>query len=349
MLALGRGISSLIPQIPKDEKEDKKYSDPMSDLLQSSGRHEKGGSQKDLLTPKTSGLDKAILKPQNNMNVSRETEKYDLLPVPGAVFAELYIKDIVPNTKQPRKIFNEEKLQELAQSIKQVGVLEPIVVRKVEKSNKAVAPYELIMGERRLRASKIAGKEKIPAVIRSTNNDDVLRDALLENLHRAELNPLEEASAYKQLLQDFGCTQEELASRVARSRSQVTNMLRLLKLPLTVQEKVSEGKITIGHARALLGLKTSEEMEKLASRIIKEDLSVRTVEKLVKFNETQENIVHKKIKVEQEFTPEIKSKITRLNEKIGLPILVSKGKRKGKITIEFNNDEQLEKILEIIS
>lgn len=193
----------------------------------------------------------------------------------GAVYAELPIERIAPNPRQPRVVFDEEALAELVHSIKEIGLLQPVVVRR------SVEGYELIAGERRLRASKIAGLVEIPAIIRDTDDDDLLRDALLENLHRANLNALEEAAAYEQLLADFGCTQEELARRIGRSRPQVTNTLRLLKLPANVQRRVAAGVLSAGHARALLSLDSPEAMEALAQRIVAEGLSVRSVEEII--------------------------------------------------------------------
>ena len=231
--------------------------------------------------------------------VSRETSvDLELLPVPGASFAEIAIDQIVPNTKQPREVFDEDDLKELSASIKEVGVLQPVVVRSIpakgrsEKlteflAEKPEARFELIMGERRLRASELAGETTIPAIIRETEDGDLLRDALLENLHRAQLNPLEEASAYQQLMADFGATQEELAKRIARSRPQIANTLRLLKLPPSVQKKVAAQVITAGHARALLSLSTPEEMERLAERIVAEGLSVRTTEEIVRLGKAK--------------------------------------------------------------
>ena len=210
--------------------------------------------------------------PQAASDVSRETsDEHELLPVPGASFAEIAIDQIVPNAKQPREVFDEDDLKELAASIKEVGVLQPVVVRSIPAEGRSAklreflaekpeARYELIMGERRLRASELAGETTIPAIVRETDDGDLLRDALLENLHRAQLNPLEEASAYQQLMADFGATQEELAKRIARSRPQIANTLRLLKLPPVVQKKVAAQVITAGHARALLSLETAEDM-----------------------------------------------------------------------------------------
>jgi len=236
---------------------------------------------------------------REEQNVSRETSvDLELLPVPGASFAEIAIDQIVPNTKQPREVFDEDDLKELSASIKEVGVLQPVVVRSIpakgrsEKlteflAEKPEARFELIMGERRLRASELAGETTIPAIIRETEDGDLLRDALLENLHRAQLNPLEEASAYQQLMADFGATQEELAKRIARSRPQIANTLRLLKLPPSVQKKVAAQVITAGHARALLSLSTPEEMERLAERIVAEGLSVRTTEEIVRLGKAK--------------------------------------------------------------
>lgn len=196
-------------------------------------------------------------------------------PAMGAVYAELPIELIAPNPRQPRMVFDEDALAELVYSIKEIGLLQPVVVRR------AAEGYELIAGERRLRASKLAGLVEIPAIIRDTEDDDLLRDALLENLHRANLNALEEAAAYEQLLADFGCTQEELARRIGRSRPQVSNTLRLLKLPANVQRRVAAGVLSAGHARALLSLDSPEAMDALAQRIVAEGLSVRSVEELI--------------------------------------------------------------------
>ncbi len=195
--------------------------------------------------------------------------------VPGAVYAELLIGIIEPNPRQPRSEFDPDALAELVHSIREIGLLQPVVVREVGDH------YELIAGERRLRASKEAGLTHIPAIIRATDDDDLLRDALLENLHRSNLNALEEAAAYSQLLADFGCTQEELAQRIGRSRPQVTNTLRLLKLPPDVQRRVAAGVLSAGHARALLSLDDADAMNALAQRIVNEGLSVRNVEELI--------------------------------------------------------------------
>ena len=205
-----------------------------------------------------------------------EENDTQLITVPDAEFAEVNVKDIHPNRKQPRSEFDEQDMDELVHSIKEIGVLQPIVIRPSRESN--TEKYELVMGERRWRATQRAGFETIPAIIRDTQDIDLLRDALLENLHRSQLNPIEEAAAYQQLLEEFGTTQDELAQRIGRSRPQISNMLRLLKLPALVQRRVAAGVLSSGHARALLGLRSQAEIEKISQKIVNDGLSVRAVE-----------------------------------------------------------------------
>lgn len=232
-------------------------------------------------TPKR-GLGKGLgaLIPSSDESAARPTAAADspraMAPVDGATYAELPVGEITPNPRQPRTVFDEEAMAELVFSIREIGLLQPIVVRELSSGG-----YELIAGERRLRAGREAGLVTIPAIIRATDDEDLLRDALLENLHRADLNALEEAAAYQQLLSDFGCTQEELARRVGRSRPQVSNTLRLLKLPPDVQRRVAAGVLSAGHARALLSLDDQHAMEVLAARIVAEGLSVRAVEEII--------------------------------------------------------------------
>ena len=291
--------------------------------------------------------------------VSRETSvDHELLPVPGASFAEIAIDQIVPNTKQPREVFDEDDLKELSASIKEVGVLQPVVVRSIpangrsEKLNeflaeKPEARYELIMGERRLRASELAGETTIPAIIRETDDGDLLRDALLENLHRAQLNPLEEASAYQQLMADFGATQEELAKRIARSRPQIANTLRLLKLPPSVQKKVAAQVITAGHARALLSLSTPEEMERLAERIVAEGLSVRTTEEIVRLGKAKAT-PRPRARQQRPLSQLGESVVSALSDAYDTRVTITEGRKKGRIVIEFAGSEDLQRIADLI-
>ena len=291
--------------------------------------------------------------------VSRETSvDHELLPVPGASFAEIAIDQIVPNTKQPREVFDEDDLKELSASIKEVGVLQPVVVRSIpaegrsEKlteslAEKPQARYELIMGERRLRASELAGETTIPAIIRETDDGDLLRDALLENLHRAQLNPLEEASAYQQLMADFGATQEELAKRIARSRPQIANTLRLLKLPPSVQKKVAAQVITAGHARALLSLSTPEEMERLAERIVAEGLSVRTTEEIVRLGKAKAT-PRPRARQQRPLSPLGESVVSALSDAYDTRVTITEGRKKGRIVIEFAGSEDLQRIADLI-
>lgn len=266
-----------------------------------------------------------------------------LLPVPGASFAELPVEAIRPNPRQPRSVFDEEALAELVSSIREIGVLQPVVVRPVGDG------YELIMGERRWRATQEAGLDTIPAIIRETDDADLLRDALLENLHRSQLNPLEEAAAYQQLLDDFGCTHEELATRIHRSRPQISNTLRLLKLPPLVQRRVAAGVISAGHARALLGLADGAAMERLAQRIVSEGLSVRTVEEIVALGGDEEapaRRVQPRAGVRNEALDDLAS---RLSDRFETRVKVALGKSRGRLTVEFASVQDLNRILELLA
>jgi ParB family chromosome partitioning protein len=262
-----------------------------------------------------------------------------LAPVPGARFVDLEISQITPNPQQPRSVFEPEQFAELVHSIREFGVLQPVVVRPKGDG------FELIMGERRLRASKEAGLTTIPAVVRETADENMLRDALLENLHRANLNPLEEASAYKQLLEDFGTTQEQLADRLGRSRPQITNTLRLLRLPVAVQAKVASGVLSAGHARALLGAPNEEVMSTLADRVIREGLSVRGLEELV----GGVKVKPKKGKIvpggKQDMLKEMSDS---LGEKLNTVVKIQLGRKKGQLIIEFGNVADLRRIVEQI-
>ena len=260
----------------------------------------------------------------------------NLAPVPGARFADVEIDSIVPNPQQPRSVFEPEAFAELVHSIKEFGVLQPIVVRTKGDG------FELIMGERRLRASKEAGLKTVPAVVRETADENMLRDALLENLHRANLNPLEEASAYKQLLEDFGTTQEQLADKLGRSRPQITNTMRLLKLPLAVQTKVAAGVLSAGHARALLGAQDDATIQSLADRTIREGLSVRGLEELV--SGVKVKPIRGKI-IPGGKQDMLKEMAEKLGENLDTVVKIQLGRKKGQLIIEFGNIADLRRII----
>ena len=270
----------------------------------------------------------------------------ELVPVPGATFAEIPLDSIRPNSRQPRTVFAEEELNELVGSITEIGVLQPIVVRPDPSGTNE---YELIMGERRWRASREAGLTTIPAIVRETEDTDLLRDALLENLHRAALNPLEEAAAYQQLLDDFGCTHEELATRISRSRPQISNTLRLLKLPALVQRRVAAGVLSAGHARALLGLQDAAAIERLAQRIVAEGLSVRATEEVVALGglDGEERKTRKPRPGTR--SAAIDELASRLSDRFETRVKVDLGRSKGKMTIEFASVEDLNRILDVLA
>ena len=261
--------------------------------------------------------------------------------VAGAYFAELPIAHVRPNARQPRQVFEEEALAELVHSIREVGLLQPVVVRRTGEDS-----YELIMGERRWRASQEAGRDTIPAIVRETGDDDMLRDALLENLHRSQLNPLEEAAAYGQLLEDFGCTHEELAQRIGRSRPQISNTLRLLKLSPAVQRRVAAGVLSAGHARALLSVDDAGTQDKLAARVTAEGISVRGLEEIVSLGVEQEDAP--RVLRKKPVAPGLGELADRLSDRLETRVKVDLGKSKGKITVEFASLDDLRRIVDIM-
>ncbi|MGW1347211.1 ParB/RepB/Spo0J family partition protein [Kribbella sp. NPDC002412] len=267
----------------------------------------------------------------------------ELTAVPGASFAEIEVDKITPNPKQPRTVFDEEAMEELVHSVKEIGLLQPIVVRRLEADK-----YELVMGERRWRATQQAGLATIPAIVRDTSDDVMLRDALLENLHRSQLNPLEEAAAYQQMLDDFGCTQEVLATRIGRSRPQISNTLRLLKLPASVQRRVAAGVLSAGHARALLGLPSGDAIERLAQRIVAEGLSVRTVEEIVALGDMNSDDATPQRRRAKPVAPRLVDLADRLSDRFETRVKVDLGKTKGKITVEFASLDDLERIVTLM-
>jgi ParB family chromosome partitioning protein len=273
------------------------------------------------------------------VDVFFSSDSQGLVAVPGAKLAYLKLSRIIPNPQQPRKVFEPEALAELIHSIKEFGVLQPIVVRPRQDD------FELIMGERRFRAAKEAGLTAIPAVIRDTTDENMLRDALLENLHRADLNPLEEASAYKQLLEDFGITQEQLADRLGRSRPQITNTLRLLRLPMDVQQKLVAGVLTAGHARALLGADSEELMSELAGRVIREGLSVRGLEELIASGVGKKKKPTIKPGGKTDMLHELAQE---LGDRLNTVVKIKLGRQKGQIVIEFGSVADLRRIADEI-
>jgi ParB family transcriptional regulator, chromosome partitioning protein len=335
---LGRGLGALIPAAP-----------------QSTGSAQGGAP---VLTPergvaaaKVAGLvDRRAPEPAPpvvEIPVSRETEP-DLsdakAPVPGAYFAELELDFITPNPRQPREVFDEDALNELISSIKEVGLLQPVVVREIGKDR-----FELIMGERRWRATQQAGLETIPAIVRQTDDDAMLRDALLENLHRSELNPLEEAAAYRQLLDDFGCTHDELAGRIGRSRPQISNTLRLLNLSPAVQRRVAAGVISAGHARTLLGVGEPSAQDRLAGRVVSEGISVRGLEELIAVGELGEDADDQPaVRAPRPTAPGLHEIDERLGDRLETRVKVTLGRNKGKIAIEFASLADLERIVNVI-
>ena len=262
--------------------------------------------------------------------------------VPGAELREVAVTAVVPNPKQPRQVFDDEALEELTYSVKEFGLLQPIVVRE-----NGEGAYELIMGERRLRAARAAGLETVPAIVRDTTDDAMLRDALLENIHRVQLNPLEEAAAYQQLLEEFGATHEELAGRIGRSRSQVTNTIRLLKLPVKVQTRVAAGVISAGHARALLGLPEAEAQDALATRIVAEGMSVRATEEAVAMAAAERPTAKRRAR--NISAPGVEELGSRLSDRFETTVKIQIGRSKGKIVVEFGSVDDLQRIIGVMA
>jgi ParB family chromosome partitioning protein len=311
-----------------------------------------------MAAPKRTGLGRGIgaLIPTDEGSPSRPVDVFfptsaaaptlvaeELVAVPGARLANLVPSDILPNAAQPRTSFVQEDLDELVASIREVGVLQPIVVRPIADARPGEPQYELVMGERRLRASKLLGLDSIPAVVKNTADDAMLRDALLENLHRANLNPLEEASAYQQLLADFGITQDELATRIGRSRPQITNTIRLLRLPTAVQNRVAAGVLSAGHARAILSAGDESTMEKLADKIVNEDLSVRAAEAAAGMVSTKPSRGSKPSAGRRQ--GQLDEIAERLGDRLDTRVRVTLGRTKGTIVIDFATVADLNRIL----
>ena len=283
-------------------------------------------------------------QPADTAATAYEPADTGLRQVAGAYFEEVAVGSITPNPRQPRRTFDEEALEELAASITEVGLLQPVVVRKLGEGK-----YELVMGERRWRASQRAGLENIPAIVRETPDTAMLRDALLENLHRQQLDPLEEAAAYQQLLDDFGATHEQLAQKVGRSRPHISNTLRLLNLPPAVQKRVAAGVLSAGHARALLSLDDSQAQERLAQRIVAEGLSVRSVEEIVALGDDKPDKQARRPATAKPVAPALRHLSDRLSDLFETRVKVEMGRSKGKITVEFATIDDLERIVKAMS
>ena len=324
---LGRGLGSLIPTAPTpvDAHQAGDGADSTSAGTDETGSGGSGGSAT------------SALEAQSNAAGSASSGQV----VAGAYFAEIPVGQIQPNRVQPREVFDEEAMAELVHSIREVGLLQPIVVRRLGDE-----AFELVMGERRWRASQQAGLTAIPAIIRETEDNDMLRDALLENLHRSQLNPLEEASAYAQLLEDFGCTHEELASRIGRSRPQISNTLRLLRLSPAVQRRLAAGVLSAGHARSLLAVENADLQDRLAQRVVAEGISVRGLEEIVAVGDT--GGATPRATRRKPTAPGLHDLAERLSDRLETRVKVDLGTRKGKITVEFASMEDLRRIVDVM-
>jgi ParB family transcriptional regulator, chromosome partitioning protein len=339
---LGRGLGSLIPTAPPASPSTAGAPGfggaPGAPASQMPGE----GGPADGGTEGEKPADAADAAQSTDVGVADRMTPEGLAPVDGAYFAELDLEAITPNPRQPRQVFDEEALAELVHSVKEVGLLQPVVVRRLGEGS-----YELIMGERRWRAMQEAGLSTIPAIVRETSDDDMLRDALLENLHRSSLNPLEEAAAYQQLLDDFGCTHEELASRIGRSRPQISNTLRLLKLSPAVQRRVAAGVLSAGHARALLAVDNPETQDRLAGRVVSEGISVRGLEEIVAVGDLGPG-EKPRPRPRKPHAPALDDLAIRLSDRLETRVKVALGKSKGRITVEFASIPDLERIVDIL-
>lgn len=346
---LGRGLGALIPIAPEQERQqgDSPVIDSPTDRLAGEGVAE---------PPSAAGVDQSdpssypIVESPDGGPPDTETvpgtaaEQGWSGTGPAATYAEIPIAAIEPNPRQPRQAFDEEALTELTHSIREFGLLQPVVVR-----SRSDGGYELVMGERRWRAAQAAGLDVLPAIVRHTEDDDLLRDALLENVHRVDLNPLEEAAAYEQLLSEFGATHEQLATKLGRSRSQVTNTVRLLRLPVRVQSRVAAGVLSAGHARALLALEDPAAQEGLAGRIVAEGLSVRATEEIVAFGDTDGPTAARRTATRRPQSPALHELAAALGDAFDTRVKIDLGRRRGRITVEFGSLEDLERLVALIA
>jgi ParB family transcriptional regulator, chromosome partitioning protein len=327
---LGRGLAALIPTAPPVEQP------TLPETGDGGERPDGAASAAPAEAPPAPPVHLLPPAAEAAASVARQVE--EAVGVPGAQLREVAVGDVVPNPKQPRQVFDDEALEELTYSVREFGLLQPIVVRERSEGG-----YELIMGERRLRAARAAELESVPAIVRDTTDDALLRDALLENIHRVQLNPLEEAAAYQQLLEEFGATHEELAQRIGRSRSQVTNTIRLLKLPVKVQTRVAAGVISAGHARALLGLADADAQEALATRIVAEGMSVRATEEAVALAAAEEPAAKRRTR--RITAPGVEDLAGRLSDAFETKVKIQIGRAKGRIVVEFGSVDDLQRII----
>ena len=328
---LGRGLAALIPtSAPTDEQP----------ALPGTEDESSGQETEREAAPAAPAVH--LLPPAAQAAATVAAQAEAAVGVPGAQLREVAVVDVVPNPKQPRQVFDDEALEELTYSVREFGLLQPVVVRERPEGG-----YELIMGERRLRAARAADLKFVPAIIRDTTDDALLRDALLENIHRVQLNPLEEAAAYQQLLEEFGATHEELAARIGRSRSQVTNTIRLLKLPVKVQTRVAAGVISAGHARALLGLADAEAQDALATRIVAEGMSVRATEEAVALAAAQQPTAKRRTR--NISAPGVEELGSRLSDMFDTKVKIQIGRSKGKIVVEFGSVDDLQRIIGVMA
>jgi ParB family chromosome partitioning protein len=325
---LGRGIGALIPTSESAEAR------PV-DVFFPGASQASNSTKSPTSTPTTDAVDAGEPAPDDALATASTVE---LLSIPGTRLVEVDPNEIVPNPRQPRTHFDEDDLAELVHSVREFGVLQPVVVRTNDDG-----AYELIMGERRTRAAREAGLTAIPAIVRDTSDENLLRDALLENLHRSQLNPLEEASAYQQLLEDFGITQEELATRIGRSRPQISNTIRLLKLPVPVQQRVAAGVLTAGHARAILSLDDPDAMRRLADKIVNEDLSVRAAEAAAKGVDA--GALRRPAPKAGARRAHLDDVADRLGDRLNTKVKISLSARKGQIIVDFATIQDLNRIL----
>lgn len=342
---LGRGLSALIPTGPTKPH----LGNSAADVILGSGSGNGASARAAAAAQEAAGQTAASDGDNRDAGQGTTADAGAATNEFGATYQELPVGSVRVNPKNPRQVFEEEPLNELVHSIREFGLLQPVVVRPVDDG------YELIMGERRLRATQLAGLETIPAIVRETDDQSMLRDALLENIHRVDLNPLEEASAYQQLLEEFGVTQAELARKLGRSRPVITNMIRLLQLPVPVQRKVAAGVLSAGHARALLGVRGATDadiaaaQETLAGRIVAEGLSVRaTEEAVVLHNRGEGDGPAKKKRGPREQPPEIREWASSAADALDTRVTVQMGTKKGKIVVEFGDTDDFERITDLL-